>query len=324
MSQNLHRNSSLANTDFSAQNAICYSGYRRGQNPKEGLFPSYDEVKQDLMLLAPQWSLLRIYDCTHHAHLVLSVIRNEKLPLKVMLGVDLDAEVSNPNCPWGASYSDQQLARNKQLNQQQIRSLIDYAKAYPDLVFAVSIGNEASVEWTDHMVAVESLIDYAKQIRSQIDHPITFCENYLPWCEKLLPLVEYLDFISIHTYPAWEYKHVDEAIAYTEQNYQQVASVYPNIPIVITEAGWTTRSNGRGIDQERANLSNQQKYCVDLINWSKQRQVLTFVFEAFDEPWKGSADENEPEKHWGLYYEDRSPKPAIESLFPPLKAVANR
>ena len=32
------------------------------------------------------------------------------------------------------------------------------------------------------------------------------------------------------------------------------------------------------------------------------------MFEAFDEPWKGSPDPNEPEKHWGLYTEQRKPK----------------
>ena len=32
------------------------------------------------------------------------------------------------------------------------------------------------------------------------------------------------------------------------------------------------------------------------------------VFEAFDENWKGSDHELEPEKHWGLYKADRTPK----------------
>jgi exo-beta-1,3-glucanase (GH17 family) len=39
------------------------------------------------------------------------------------------------------------------------------------------------------------------------------------------------------------------------------------------------------------------------------------MFEAFDEPWKGSGEPNEPEKHWGFYYVDRSPKPVIKRLF---------
>ena len=40
--------------------------------------------------------------------------------------------------------------------------------------------------------------------------------------------------------------------------------------------------------------------------------ILTFIFEAFDEPWKGSDDPDEPEKHWGLFYENRSPKLALK------------
>ena len=47
-------------------------------------------------------------------------------------------------------------------------------------------------------------------------------------------------------------------------------------------------------------------------------RILTFVFEAFDEPWKGSPDPLEPEKHWGLFYVDRSPKLAMRSVYPEL------
>ncbi len=35
--------------------------------------------------------------------------------------------------------------------------------------------------------------------------------------------------------------------------------------------------------------------------WSEEEQITIFFFEAFDEPWKGSNDANEPEKHWGIY-----------------------
>ena len=44
----------------------------------------------------------------------------------------------------------------------------------------------------------------------------------------------------------------------------------------------------------------------------KKKKVLTFLFEAFDEPWKGSDDSLEPEKHWGLYNENRTPKVAMK------------
>jgi len=35
---------------------------------------------------------------------------------------------------------------------------------------------------------------------------------------------------------------------------------------------------------------------------------LVFFFEAFDEPWKGGENSNEPEKNWGLFKIDRKPK----------------
>jgi exo-beta-1,3-glucanase (GH17 family) len=39
--------------------------------------------------------------------------------------------------------------------------------------------------------------------------------------------------------------------------------------------------------------------------------VTTFVFEAFDENWKGGADPADVEKHWGLFHADRTPKAAL-------------
>ena len=33
-------------------NAICYSGYRIGQSPDTGVYPSYDEIHEDLLILS--------------------------------------------------------------------------------------------------------------------------------------------------------------------------------------------------------------------------------------------------------------------------------
>lgn len=288
--------------------AICYSGYREGQSPCEGVYPSYQQVKQDLLILQGKWRYLRLYDCGPHAQRVIDVIRTENLDFQLMLGADIGAEEINPNCPWGADYSDEQLQSNILRNQRNIDKLIDYANKYPEIIVTVSIGNEASVDWTDHLVSVDALVNYAKKVKANVKQPVTFCENYVPWCQKLQPLVDVLDFISIHTYPAWEYQSIDSALAYTIENYKSVANAYPDKQIVITEAGWTTNSNGRGIECWNASPELQAIYYKQLLAWSIEHQITTFFFEAFDEPWKGSGDANEPEKHWGLYYVDRSPK----------------
>ena len=296
-------------------NAICYSGYREGQNPRDGTFPSYEEIREDLLILAKNWSLLRLYDCSVHAELVLEVIRNERLDFKVMLGVDMAAEMSNPHCPWGADFSEEVLSANRQANSAQVEKLITLSNRYPDSVFSVSVGNEASVEWTDHMVPVESLVAHVLNIKSAIKQPVTFCENYVPWTYKLEPLAAELDFISVHTYPAWEYRSLDDALEYTKQNYYSVADHYPDKPVVITEAGWTTASNGRGIESTNASQELQALYYAQLLEWTTKEKILTFVFEAFDEPWKGSPDPLEPEKHWGLFTVDRLPKLAMQEIY---------
>ena len=61
-------------------------------------------------------------------------------------------------------------------------------------------------------------------IKKGARQPVTFCENYVPWYHKLKPFVEVVDFISIHTYPVWEYKHIHEALEYTKENYYSVAN----------------------------------------------------------------------------------------------------
>jgi exo-beta-1,3-glucanase (GH17 family) len=317
MSETIHEPAAGSKSilDLEHGNAICYSGYREGQSPREGIYPSYEEVREDLLILARNWKLLRLYDCSPHAEIVLRVISGEGMDFKVMLGVDLAAEMSNPHCPWGADFSEEVLSANRQYNVEQFDNLVALCKDYADIVFSVSIGNEASVEWTDHMVPVDSLVNYARKIRNAIKQPVTFCENYVPWTYKLEPLVAELDFISVHSYPAWEYRTLEDALEYTKQNYHEVAHHYPDKPVIITEAGWTTASNGRGIEPHNASEELQAQYYAQLLEWTTDEKIFTFVFEAFDEPWKGSPHPLEPEKHWGLFKVDRTPKLVMQALY---------
>ncbi len=291
--------------------AICYSGYRDGQSPESGEIPSYEQVKQDLLILQEQWQSLRLYASDSHSETVLAVIKNESMPFDVMLGAYITAEVDNPECPWGGVYPPEQLLANRQENKTQILRLIELTNAYSSIVSSVSIGNEAAVSWTDHMVTTDSLVRYARLLKNGVSQPVTFCENYVPWLEKLRPLAEELDVISIHTYPVWEYKSIEEGLAYTIENYNAVAQAYPEKQVVITEAGWATKTNGFGIDCHNVNQEFQQRYYEELMDWAEKEQVLVYYFEAFDENWKGSSDPLEPEKHWGLYRADRTPKLAL-------------
>jgi exo-beta-1,3-glucanase (GH17 family) len=296
-------------------NAICYSGYREGQSPGAQVYPSKAQISEDLHILRKNWRLLRLYDCSPHGERVLEVIAEEGLDFQVMLGAYLGAEMNNFGCPWGATFTEAQIEASIAENEVELGRLIALANRYPDIVFSVAVGNEATVDWTDHFVPVPRMIEHVRRVKRAVTQPVTFCENYVPWQHKLRDLVPELDFISLHTYPVWEYKHIHEALDYTKDNLLSVARLYPGKPIVITEAGWATGSNGRGMNAEHASQELQAIYYADLMQWTQEEGILTFVFEAFDEPWKGSSDPLEPEKHWGLFTVDRRPKLVMQALY---------
>lgn len=302
------------NQIFNYGRAICYSGFREGQQPGF-LSPTYEQIKEDLYILKDHWQYLRLYDCDPHSETVLEVIQKENLDFKVMLGAYIVAERNNAGCPWGGNaYTEIQLEKNATVNRNQIEKLIRLANKYPDIINVLSAGNEACVDWTDHYVPVDIVVEYVKLIKQGAKQPVTFCENYLPWIGHMRPLAEVVDFISIHTYPVWEYKNIHEAIEYTKENYNLVANAYPDTPVIITEAGWATNSNGRGIEKHNVSQRLQRIYYNDLMEWTDREKIITYVFEAFDETWKGSAHPLEPEKHWGLFNMDRTPKQVVRNL----------
>src|SRR6056297_2461236 len=154
---------SRKNIDIEFGKAIYYSGFREGQQPG-GKIPTYEQIKEDLLILHKHWKYLRLFDCDEHAKIVLEVIQKENLDFKVMLGAYINAEMNNFGCPWGGTYSKEALSANKKYNVKRIKELIEFGNKYPDIIFALSAGNEACVEWTDHYVPESSVINYVKML----------------------------------------------------------------------------------------------------------------------------------------------------------------
>ena len=105
-------------------------------------------------------------------------------------------------------------------------------------------------------------------------------------------------------------------MSYTIANVQEVRDSLPGSKIVITEAGWASVASEFG---ERANEEKQLQYYNWMMNWSKENNITTFFFEAFDEDWKGnSANPLGAEKHWGIFTVDRKPKLVMQKYYPEL------
>ena len=236
----------------------------------------------------------------------------------MMLGIWLKAEISNhEGCPWLTEPIPQEiLDQNIIDNMKEIESGIRLANEYNDIIVAVAVGNEALVEWNDHMVTVEKIIEYVRKVKDEVEQEVTVADNFKWWALDGKELSAEVDFISIHVYPVWEGQDIETGLSYSIDNIQEVKDSLPEARIVITEAGWATTASEFG---ERASEEKQERYYNEIMNWADEMNYTLFFFEAFDEPWKG--DPSNPigaEKYWGLFKVDRTPKKVMQKLYPEL------
>jgi exo-beta-1,3-glucanase (GH17 family) len=292
--------------------AIAYSGFRVGQHPDRGNGannPSRNEILEDLRILVEHgFSLIRLYDSGENSATTLELIEQHNLPIKVLLGMWLRAEVSNhEGCSWlDEPIPDKDLAENRIENSREIERGIALAQRFADTVVAINVGNEALVDWNDHMVPLEQVIAYVRQVKNAVAQAVTVADNYEWWIRDGAPLAAEVDFLGVHTYPAWEERTIDEALSYTIENIERVHTALPGKSIAILEAGWATTAVEFG---DRASQANQARHYAELSGWATESNITVFFFEAFDEPWKGETNNADgAEKHWGIFNVDRIPK----------------
>ena len=291
-------------------NAISYGCYRAGQAPGvKG--PTEAEILEDLTILQRHWNLIRVYGADSDTERILQVIRKHQLPIKVMLGIWLENEVNQP--------------AHKAKNIRQTLKGIQLGNAYTDLIAAINVGNETLVYWSWHKMEQPTLIRYIRMVRNHTRVPVTAADDYNFWNKpESKAVANEIDFIVTHIYALWNGKTLEDAITWMDTIYhQEVKSMHPDKEIAIGETGWATtynpEKNGPGEQGSLINgevsLAAQEKYLIQLHNWVHQHQITTFLFEAFDEPWKGGGADsppNEVEKHWGVFYESRAPKESFE------------
>lgn len=286
--------------------AVSYGCYRRGQAPGiKG--PSVAEIKEDLQIMLPHWNLIRIYGSDGDSEKILHTIRKNKLPVKVMLGVWLENETGNPE--------------RREENMAQAVKGIRLANTYTELIAAVCVGNETQVTWSAHRMDKQDLVRYIRLVRNNITAPVATADDYSFWnTPGSKAVADETDFIVTHLYSMWNGIIVENAIEWMDRIYfQEVRAMHPEKEVIIGEAGWATNYNSRktgpgeqaSLIRGTADVAAQEYYLIHLHDWILKTGVPTFLFEAFDEPWKGGGEDSEPEeveKHWGVFYENRLPK----------------
>jgi exo-beta-1,3-glucanase (GH17 family) len=279
-------------------NAICYGPHRDGQRPG-GPSPSAAEIREDLQLMVPHWNLLRIYGSAEFAESLLDIVRSDDWDMKVILGV------------WIAPDADA-------ANRQEVDAAIRLAAAYPDIILAVSVGNETQIDWSAHRCPLDYLIDYVRRVRAGVTVPVTVADDFDYWNKpESQALAAEIDFITMHAHPMWNGRQLAEALPWLRDQTAAVQAMHPGRTVVIGETGWATSVHDQGEQAElikgRPGESEQKQYYEAVRAWAESRRLTVFFFEAFDENWKGGPHPAEVEKHWGLFRADRSPKAAMGS-----------
>jgi len=278
-------------------NAVCYSGFREGQHPDSGKYPSQAQILEDFKILEKHWTLIRTYGSDQHSRDMLEVIRREKIHLSVLLGAWLSAEPGNETS-----------------NAKQVAECIRLANEYKDVVVAVSVGNEILVDWSNHKVPEDDVVRYVRQVKGAVHVPVTVDDDWMYWTKPGAKLVNEVDFIATHMYPIWGKQDIDSGLAVTVRLYHAVKSAARGKPVVIGEAGWASYTVGNMHAKRAGDERKQKRYFDELSTWAQQNKITVFYFEAFDEPWKGEGTEG----HWGLFSAKRKAKLAVRQWYPDL------
>ena len=306
--------------------AISYSGYRQGQSPRLDIYPSDEEVVEDLRLLVDAgFGLIRVYNSIGHGEQVVRLIEENALDLKVQVG----------------AYISKSYAENGEFNGRELARLVELANDYPDVVMGVSIGNEILVSWSFVAVPPAETIGYIRWVRERISQPVTVNDNWEPYAaepdDPLSKVWGQIDYASVHTYAYWdsgfkkwpisqpdEQALISAAFNYAQDNYAAVKTAFDRnnlkIPIVIGETGWQNLPSARegsalipDFAAQIAGPERQALYYRTMQTWAygddwetpgdgDKRPASMFYFAAFDEPWKG-ADDN-----WGIWDANRQQK----------------
>ncbi len=283
-------------------NGISYGAYRDGESP--GDLTVKENILEDLQIIARRWNLIRLYGSDRQAQNILEVIKDNRLPIRVMQGVWLDAHKSEAE------------------NTAQVELAIELANRFPEIVVAVNVGNEIFVDWSYHRLEdMDKVIAWIREVRGAIRQPVTVSDDYNFWNKpQAKKIAAEIDFICLHAYAFWNDKTLDIAMDWTESIYRDIQSRHPQHEIAYCETGWPTSriyndGSYEGGRIGKAGESQQATFFEQYDPWVDRNRVISFYFSSFDEKWKGGFDGANPmdkaEKHWGLYFSDRKPKAAL-------------
>jgi len=261
---------------------VSYAPFRDGQSPfVESFVVPVWQIEEDLRLLQTYTKCVRTYSVDQGLKEVPRVAR--ELGMQVLLGA------------W--------IGRDHQKNAIEIARLIELARAYPDSVRAVIVGNEVLLR---RELPADDLARLIREVKQAVPMPVTYADVWEFWLKN--PVVATAaDFITIHILPYWEDEPIEigGAIEHVAATWRKVAAAFPGKRIMVGEAGWP--SEGRMREGALPSIVNQARFVRETVSIAARENIDINIIEAYDQAWK-RASEGTVGGHWGVFTTDRKPK----------------
>ena len=267
---------------------VNYGPFRDGQSPDRGIFPTANQLREDMPVLRRIAPCIRTFSVTNGFDQIPALAKQAGLKVVPTAWI-------GPLSTAGAA------------NDAEVSRLISVASQNDNLLF-LAVGSEAL--WRGD-VSKERLIAYINQVKQGVTLPVTTAEPWRVWLDNP-DLANAVDLIFLNVYGYWENQPVENAVAYAFQRYNEIKSKYPNKRVVISETGWPSEGESRG---GAPSLANQRRFVQEFIVKAAEQNADAFYFAAFDESWKRRPGA-EVEAHWGFYTANRQPKHDLISLVP--------
>ncbi len=254
---------------------VSYAPFRDGQDPLvESTRVSAEQIDEDLALVSRYTDCIRTYSVANGLDQIPAIAQRHGL--KMLLGL------------W--------LSNNADKNRVQITTAIDLAKAFPNVIRAVIVGNEVLLRGE---LAVTDLAAAIREVKAQVSMPVTYADVWEFWL-RYSDLQNAVDFVTIHILPYWEDFPLPASLAaaHVDAIRKQVALTIPNKEIVIGEIGWP--SAGRMREAARPSPSNQARVIEETLTLAQRENFRVNVIEAFDQPWKRQL-EGSSGRYWGIF-----------------------
>ncbi len=258
--------------------SLSFAPYRPGQSPLTNTFPTAAEVDQDLAQVATESRGIRSYSAIEGNYNLPLLARRHHL--KLWLGIWLSAD--------------------RAANAREMAAGIAAARAYPDVVDRVVVGNEVLLR---HDLPVGELIADIDAVKRAVPEPVTTAdvwEDYLRYPQ----LVAHLDIITVHILPYWEDHPSDLAgsMRHVQAVLTEIARLFPGRRLAIGETGWPSR--GRWRRDAAPSLVNEAIYLRRFIDLADRLHVDYNFIEAFDQDWKYH-NEGVVGANWGIWTDTR-------------------